>query len=35
MTWQERIEMTLDVLDGNPVATGMRVPVELVVELLA
>ena len=35
MTWQERIEMTPDVLDGKPVATGKRVPVDLVVELLA
>ena len=27
--------MTPDILDGKPVATGTRVPVELVVELLA
>ena len=35
MIWQERIEMTPDILDGKPVATGTRVPVELVIELLA
>ena len=35
MIWQERIEMTPDVLDGKPVVTGTRIPVELVVELLA
>ena len=35
MIWQERTEMKLDVLDGKPVATGTRVPVELVVELIA
>ena len=27
--------MTPDVLDGKPVVTGTRIPVELVVELLA
>ena len=35
MIWQERIEMTPDVLNGKPVVTGTRIPVELVVELLA
>lgn len=35
MEWQARIETKPGVLDGKPVVTGTRIPVELVVELLA
>lgn len=35
MEWQNRIETKPEVLDGKPVVTGTRIPVELVVELLA
>lgn len=35
MEWQTRIETNPEVLDGKPVVTGTRIPVELVVELLA
>lgn len=33
--WQERITMDPDVLAGKPVLAGTRVPVELVLDLLA
>lgn len=35
MTWQDRIEIDPDRLGGKPVVRGSRVPVELVVELVA
>lgn len=35
MEWQNRIETKPEVLDGKPVVVGTRIPVELVVELLA
>lgn len=35
MTWRDRIETDPDVLAGKPVVAGTRIPVELVVELLA
>jgi uncharacterized protein (DUF433 family) len=35
MNWREHIETKPDVLSGKPVVTGTRIPVELVVELLA
>lgn len=35
MTWQDHIETKPEVLAGKPVVAGTRIPVELVVELLA
>lgn len=35
MEWQTRIETKPEVLDGKPVVTGTRIPVKLVVKLLA
>jgi len=35
MGWRERIEANPDVLAGKPVVAGTRIPVELIVELLA
>lgn len=35
MEWQNRIETKPEVLDGKPVVAGTRIPVELVIELLA
>ena len=35
MTWKKPIEMKPDVLDEEPVVTGTRIPVKLVVDLLA
>lgn len=35
MTWQEHIETNPEVLAGKPVVAGTRIPVELVIELLA
>jgi uncharacterized protein (DUF433 family) len=35
MEWRNRIETKPEVLAGKPVVTGTRIPVELVVELLA
>jgi Uncharacterized conserved protein len=35
MTWQKRIETKPEVLAGKPVVAGTRIPVELIVELLA
>lgn len=35
MEWRNRIETKPDVLSGKPVVAGTRIPVELVVELLA
>jgi uncharacterized protein (DUF433 family) len=35
MEWRDRIETDPEVLAGKPVVAGTRIPVELVVELLA
>lgn len=35
MDWRDHIETKPEVLAGKPVVTGTRIPVELVVELLA
>lgn len=35
MEWRDRIETKPEVLAGKPVVAGTRIPVELVVELLA
>lgn len=35
MAWQDRIEIDPDRLGGKPVVRGSRVPVELMVELVA
>lgn len=35
MTWRDRIETNPDVLAGKPIVAGTRIPVGLVVELLA
>jgi uncharacterized protein (DUF433 family) len=35
MEWRDRIETKSEVLAGEPVVAGTRIPVELVVELLA
>jgi uncharacterized protein (DUF433 family) len=35
MTWQERIEVDARRLGGKPVVRGSRIPVELVVEMVA
>jgi len=35
MEWQDRIETKPEVLAGKPVVAGTRIPVELVIELLA
>ena len=35
MDWRDYIETKPEVLAGKPVVTGTRIPVELVVELLA
>jgi uncharacterized protein (DUF433 family) len=35
MNWRDHIETKPEVLAGKPVVTGTRIPVELVVELLA
>jgi len=35
MEWRNRIETKPEVLAGKPVVAGTRIPVELVVELLA
>lgn len=35
MAWRDRIETNPDVLAGKPIVVGTRIPVELVVELLA
>ena len=35
MSWQERIEIDPDRLGGKPVIRGSRIPVELVVEMVA
>lgn len=35
MNWKDRIETNPDVLAGKPIVAGTRIPVELVVELLA
>lgn len=35
MTWRTRIETKPEVLSGKPVVAGTRIPVELIVELLA
>jgi uncharacterized protein (DUF433 family) len=35
MSWHDRIETKPEVLTGKPVVRGTRIPVELIVELLA
>lgn len=35
MEWRNRIETKPEVLAGKPVVAGTRIPVELVIELLA